>query len=93
MTISGVEPPAYTDQLCYFVMSDDWSQKAQRVREALERADQEFITATKEFDAIAPDIPSRILHPYGDLRITQAGERRMRALEEYRRALRAYHEH
>ena len=70
-----------------------WRHKNQQLRDALDRADRAYISVSKEFMAILRDVPSGIPHPDGAQRFTQIVEKQRRALDEYKTALRALHDH
>ena len=61
-----------------------------RLKRELDRAREEYGTASRAFDLMVKDIPSGIPQPDGDLRIRQAAEASRAALRNYTLALKRF---
>lgn len=61
-----------------------------QLRRVLERANERYRKAEKDFTDVALGVPSGIPSPDGTLRIRKISEERHAASEEYRKALQCY---
>jgi hypothetical protein len=61
-----------------------------RLKSELDKARDEYGTASRELDLLFKDIPSGIPHPDGELRIRQTGEASRAALRKYTFALKRF---